>query len=155
MEGIRVSSNNFKYAAWYSRLLALVIDMLIVNIALAIFMPGFWNFIYLNVSNLSSGRVDMGSMVTALPFIIFWAAPLVYMILMWGFFSRTLGMFVTKTRVSKINGGKINWLTAIFRAFAYMIAGLPLLLGFLPILFDKKHQGLHDKLTRTIVIYKR
>ncbi len=155
MEGIRVSNNNFKYAAWYSRFAALLIDMLVVNVILAIFMPGFWNFIYLNFANLATGKLDLGSMWTAAPFIAFWVAPVVYMILMWGFFSRTLGMFALKTRVAKVNGGRIDWITAVFRAFAYMIAGLPLFLGFLPILFDKKRQGLHDKLTRTIVIYKR
>ena len=67
MEGIRVSNNNFKYAAWYSRFAALLIDMLVVNVILAIFMPGFWNFIYLNFANLATGKLDLGSMWTAAP----------------------------------------------------------------------------------------
>ena len=41
---------------------------------------------------------------------------------------------------------------AVGRYFAYILATIPLCLGFIWIAFDKRKQGWHDKLAGTVVI---
>jgi uncharacterized RDD family membrane protein YckC len=150
MTEIRVSTNNFQYAPAVKRLGALVIDMLIVNLLVLAFVPGA-----MAIMNV------LGSIEAFQQFILgpvgmwFLIMPVVYMFLLWGLFSKSVGMMVMKTRISTESGSKIGWVKAGIRVIGYIISGLLLMLGFLPILFDKKKQGLHDKLAKTVVILKR
>ena len=151
-DGIRIKTNNFEYAAWPKRLVALAIDMALVNIIMLIIFPGSIRLFYLLAAQNWS---LLPQHFTTFDGIIFWVLPMIYMILMQGFFSRTVGMMLMKTKVADGNGKNITWLNAVFRTFAYMLSGLILFLGFLPILFTPKRQGLHDRLTKTFVILKR
>ena len=40
----------------------------------------------------------------------------------------------------------------VLRFFAYFVSALPLYLGFLWAAFDRRKQGWHDKIARTVVI---
>ncbi|MCC6643376.1 RDD family protein [Candidatus Peregrinibacteria bacterium] len=149
---IRVSTNNFQYAKWYKRVGALVVDMLIVNLILLLILPGSVRLFYL----LSAGNfAELPGYFMTLDGIMFWVFPMLYLIVMQGLISRTFGMMLMKTKVADANGKSISWFVAIFRTFAYMLSGIILGLGFLPILFTPKKQGLHDKLTKTFVIMKK
>lgn len=151
-DGIRIKTNNFEYAAWPKRLGALVIDMTLVNLLMLIIFPDTIRLFYLLAGQ---SWAELPQYFTTFNGIVFWILLMIYMILTQGFFSRTIGMMLMKTKVADANGKNISWLNAIFRTFAYMLSGLILFLGFLPILFTPKRQGLHDKLTRTFVILKR
>lgn len=151
-EGIRIKTNNFEYAGWPKRLGALVIDMALVNLLMLIIFPGTIRLFYLIAGQ---NWTQLPQYFTTFEGIIFWILPMLYMILMQGLLSRTVGMIIMKTKVADANGKNISWLNAIFRTFAYMLSGLILFLGFLPILFTPKRQGLHDRLTKTFVILKR
>jgi uncharacterized RDD family membrane protein YckC len=61
----------------------------------------------------------------------------------------TLGMIVTNEE-----GKKINFARASGRYFAKILSALILFIGFLMILFDKKGQGLHDKIAGCVVVRK-
>lgn len=150
MTEIRVSSNNFQYASVWKRLGALIIDMLIVNLLALAFVPGAMA-IFTMMGNLESFRQFILGPV-GMWFLIL---PVVYMLLLWGVLSRSVGMIVMKTRIATENGASIGWLKALIRVLGYIISGLILMLGFLPILFDKKKRGLHDRLAGTVVILKR
>lgn len=150
-DGIRITTNNFKYAEWHYRFRALIIDMLLVNVVVLLLVPGAMRIIYIVSGGLWS---DLPAFLLGAG-MGFWIAPLIYLAVCWGFLSRTVGMIVMKTKVADKDGKDISWITAILRVFAYVLAGLPLFLGFLPIIFDSKKQGLHDRLTKTFVIYKR
>ena len=150
MTEIRVSTNNFQYAPAVKRLGALVIDMLLVNLLVLAFVPGA-----MAIMNV------LGSIEAFQQFILgpvgmwFLIMPVIYMFLLWGLFSKSVGMMVMKTRIATESGAKIGWVKAGIRVIGYIISGLLLMLGFLPILSDKKKQGLHDKLAKTVVILKR
>jgi hypothetical protein len=49
-------------------------------------------------------------------------------------------------------GGKPSTGQLIGRYFAYFLSMLPLFLGFIWVAWDRKKQGLHDKLSGTVVI---
>ena len=151
---IRVSSNNFRYATPQKRFLALLIDMLIVNLLVLLIVPGAAGiFALLNLSAILDWSLE--NYLITFPGIFFIIFPAVYLVLLWGWLSRTIGMIVMKTKVADAAGKNIGWVTALFRVLAYALSGLILCLGFLPILFDKKRQGLHDKITKTFVIMKK
>lgn len=151
-DGIRVTTHNFKYADWYVRFAGFLIDFAVVNLLVLLLVPGSFK-----VTNLIVGQrwPELMQFLYGLEGMWLWLAPLLYMTLMLGFFSRTAGMMVVKIRVANLDGTRISWLKAVFRTFGYILSTLILCLGFLPILFDKKRQGIHDRLTKTIVIVKR
>ena len=98
MGEIRVTTNNFIYAAAYQRLLAVLIDAVIVNLLLLLFMSGYW----INWSNLLSNLSNWQSFdwlifLKSSTFMAFLVAPIIYISLVAGFFSRTFGMMFMKT----------------------------------------------------------
>jgi uncharacterized RDD family membrane protein YckC len=151
-EGIRISTNNFKYAAWYLRLAALLIDKAIICLLVLLLVPGSFKIVTLLMGFHLMDALNFLGTIDGIWFIM---VPVVYFILTWGFFSRTAGMMLLKTRIADYNGQKIGWMKAVLRVFAFYLSLILLGLGFLPILFDKKRQGLHDKLTKTMVVMKR
>lgn len=54
--------------------------------------------------------------------------------------------------VNATTGQPISLLQAIIRYFAYLVSALPLGLGFLWMIWDKKKQGWHDKIANTVVV---
>lgn len=60
-----------------------------------------------------------------------------------------LGLKVTDENFQPITFGK-----ASARFFSKILSGILLLIGYLMIFFTEKHQGLHDKIAKTYVIYK-
>lgn len=151
-EGVRISTNNFQYAVWYRRLAAYLIDKVLVIVVVMLLVPGS-----MLVVDLIGGRhwAELLQYFLNWPGMCFWLAFFVYFLVMWGLMSRTVGMVLMKIKVVDVNGKKIGWLKAIFRVFGLLLSEIVLFLGFLPIIFDKKRQGLHDKLTKSFVIMKR
>jgi len=154
-DGIRISTNNFKYAEPQKRVLAWLIDFALVNLILLLLVPGFWVDWSTFIGSLLAGTADFMKMIFSMSFVVFWIAPLVYLSVMGGFMSKTVGMIIVKIRIANLNGSRIGWVKAILRSVLFVIASIPFGLGFLPILFNAKKQGLHDKLSETVVILKR
>jgi uncharacterized RDD family membrane protein YckC len=111
---------------------ALVIDWLIVVVILAplvvVLGPRTWNL--------------LGFLAVAVAVIGFW---------------RYCGATPGKTAVGlKIvdaaSGGRPPLGRLVLRFFAYFVSALPLYLGFLWAAFDRRKQGWHDKIARTVVI---
>lgn len=150
-DDIKVTRNNFKYAEWYLRVLSELIDTTIIVLAVFILIPGSFK-----ITNLIAGGHFYDTFLFLISFdgMWFWILPVVYMFLFLGLFSKTPGQMIMKVRVATIDGKALNWLQAALRTFATILASLPVCLGFLPILFTSKRQGLHDKLVKNIVVKK-
>ncbi|MFA5055701.1 MAG: RDD family protein [Dehalococcoidia bacterium] len=87
-----------------------------------------------------------------LSFISWGGANVLYFIGMWAWRGQTLGRMVFNVKIIKTNGEPIDLRAVIIRYLGYILCGLTLGLGFLLIIFDKRKQGLHDKLAETYVI---
>lgn len=150
-DDIKVTRNNFKYAEWYLRVLSELIDTAIIVLAVFILIPGSFK-----ITSLLAGGHFYDSFLFFISFdgMWFWILPVIYMFLFWGIFSKTPGQMIVKVRVATQDGKSLSWLQAALRTFATVLASLPFCLGFLPILFTTKKQGLHDKLTKNIVVKK-
>lgn len=90
--------------------------------------------------------------VILLSFISWGGANITYFIGMWAWRGQTLGQMVFNMKVVKTDGAKIDLRVAVIRYLGYLLCGLTLGLGYLLIAFDKRKQGLHDKLAETYVI---
>ena len=54
--------------------------------------------------------------------------------------------------VDAATGQRVTWRQAAMRYVGYLLALLPMGLGFLWVVFDKQKRGWHDRLARTLVI---
>lgn len=76
-----------------------------------------------------------------------------YSIFLWvNWNGQTVGKRVLAIKVVKEGGGKVTYTEAVIRYLCYFVSALPLLLGFLWVLWDDKKQGWHDKLAKTLVV---
>ncbi len=74
----------------------------------------------------------------------------------WGKWGATPGMFLFRMRIVQEDTGEpVSYRAAAIRFLCYFVAAVPLGLGFLWIIWDKKRQGLHDKIARTVVTVGR
>jgi len=79
--------------------------------------------------------------------------PAVFAVLFWKFRGATPGKMLFGARiVDAATLGPPSTGQLVGRYFAYILSILPLMLGFLWIAFDRRKQGFHDKLARTVVI---
>jgi uncharacterized RDD family membrane protein YckC len=77
----------------------------------------------------------------------------IVLIMFWRYRSATPGkMLLSMKIVDAKTYGKLTRKQEIIRFLGYIVAVLPLCLGFLWIAFDKKKQGFHDKLAGSVVI---
>jgi uncharacterized RDD family membrane protein YckC len=124
------------YASFTVRVRALVIDAAVVLAGLALLM-----LVDIPLADVpGSGRVEL----TAMFALTFLYEPL--LVWRWG---ATIGHRRSNLRVvADSTGGKPSFGQAFARYFLKTILGLP---SFLGMLFTRRHQAIHDKLTRTTV----
>ena len=76
----------------------------------------------------------------------------IYSAVFWVLVGRTPGKAALGLRVVRVDGRPIGWGTSVTRAVGYAVSSI-LMLGFAWIAVDRRHQGFHDKLARTFVVY--
>ena len=69
-----------------------------------------------------------------------------------GYNGMTVGKYLTKTRVVNLDGSKIGFNAAIFRAVVRIASELLFYMGFLVAFFTPKSQTMHGLISRSIVI---
>jgi len=150
------------YAGFASRLLAMIIDTVILVLAYV----GLTWFISVAIKLLPIGRVfgfslsallgqeGSGQLVSSETVIaVLTLSTIVYYVFFWTMTGQTLGMILLGLRVVTIEGRRLTVWRAIIRFIGYIIAALPFFLGFAWILVDNRRQGWHDKIAGTYVAY--
>lgn len=136
--------NGKEYAGFWVRAGALLIDAIIMIIVLFIPLIFIYGEEYLDGEHLIYGFWDV---------ILSYVVPFIATLWFWLKFCATPGKMATKLKVVDAKtGGQLSIGQAIGRYFAYIVAMLPLGLGFIWVGIDKKKQGWHDKLAGTVVI---
>ncbi|WP_446830969.1 RDD family protein [Candidatus Foliamicus sp.] len=86
-------------------------------------------------------------------FFFTYVLPAIYTLGFWIIKSATVGKMLVKVKIVNANTGKpASPLQCIVRYLGYFVSALPLGLGFLWVAFDKRKQGWHDKIARTLVV---
>ena len=150
------------YAGFASRLLAMIIDAVI----LVLVYIGLTWFISVSVKLLPIGRVfgfslsallgqeGSGQLVSTETVIaVFTLSTIIYYVFFWMMTGQTLGMIFLGLRVVTIEGRRLTVWRAIIKFIGFIIAALPFFLGFAWILVDNRRQGWHDKIAGTYVAY--
>ncbi|MFP4642130.1 MAG: RDD family protein [Dehalococcoidia bacterium] len=129
MSTIEAETAQIRYAGFWRRLAAYLVDCTIIGVMVGILNPfGVFGFV--------------------LPSII----AVVYFIGFWAWIGQTPGKAALGVKIVRLDGTPINLGTAILRFIGYIISCLILCIGFLMIAFHVQKRGLHDLIAGTIVV---
>jgi uncharacterized RDD family membrane protein YckC len=136
-----------EYAGFWIRTAATLIDtvvILCITFPLLLAVYG-WAYLDTPATGLVAGKAD---------FLLTWVAPAVFAIAFWLYKRATPGkMAVSIAVVDATTGHTLTFGQSIGRYLGYFVAGIPLGLGFIWVVFDSKKQGWHDKLAGTVVVH--
>lgn len=132
------------YAGAVSRSIAYVLDALIVSLL----FTGGAVIAGMIASFIGSRTQHLAHAAAAAYLLILPALLAVYCALFWALAGRTPGMAVLGLRVIPTRDRPLSWLAALVRAV--VLAYFPL--GAAWALVDGRHQAIHDKLARTVVV---
>ncbi|HEY6836018.1 MAG TPA: RDD family protein [Gaiellaceae bacterium] len=79
----------------------------------------------------------------------------IYFVLFWSSTGQTPGLRLTRLRVITASGASPSLLRSLVRFVGLILAIIPLLAGFLPVLFDDRRRALQDFMAGTVVVRER
>lgn len=144
-----------KYVGFWKRLLASIIDGLILSVAFSLFF-----------SLLSSrGGLNFSFFIGGSPFLTYSGSENMlgnllrigltiayYVVLTWQS-GATLGKRIVHIKVVTENGSKASFTSILLReSIGKFVSTIAIGLGFLWVIWDAKKQGWHDKLAKTVVV---
>jgi uncharacterized RDD family membrane protein YckC len=134
-----------EYIGFWKRLLATAIDFLIVFVIETPLLLAIYGREYLALSHAGYAGVW--------DFLIQAVLPAVAVILFWRRYGATPGKLAVGARiVDAASGGPPTTARFVLRYVAYFVSALPAFLGFVWIALDRRKQGWHDKIARTVVV---
>jgi len=147
-----------EYAGFWKRLLAAIIDGVILGIANMIIGAILGLIMGVEMSGFQTGvngniDIDITYMATSnsITIVIGW---LYFALLESSSGQATLGKRALGIIVTDYEGRRISFLRATGRHFAKIISVVILLIGYIMIAFTQKKQGLHDIIAETLVVSK-
>lgn len=137
--------SEFEYAGFWIRFAACIVDNLIIMI---IFAP-YWFYNYQQMAAMPVDQMPLYSAGDAILHLVIGAA----VVWFWVKRGATPGKMLFGLQVRDAKTGQfISVPRALLRYFSYLISYLILCLGFIWAGFDKKKQGWHDKIAKTVVV---
>lgn len=146
-----------RYGGFWIRVVAFIIDFIIVRVVLFPFKAMF------GLGGLAAGGFGMNGFHRgmSLPYLIFGggilavltiAASWLYEALMESSsYQATLGKMIFGMKVTDLYGNRISFARATGRHFAKILSGMILCIGFIMVGFTERKQGLHDLIAGTLV----
>jgi uncharacterized RDD family membrane protein YckC len=133
-------------AGFVSRLLALVVDLILLGVFLSglVWISAAAEELLRPWSQLNLSRAA----AAAIPVLI-----VTYFVASWSTFGQTAGKWLFGLDTVAARGGRVTIGRALLRFAGYLIAAAPLFLGFAWILVDGQRRGLHDWIAGTRVVY--
>ncbi|HTF14678.1 MAG TPA: RDD family protein [Burkholderiales bacterium] len=140
-----VTSRDPKYVGFWKRVLATLIDSLILVVFIGLIAIAFYGREYLRLSN--EGKTVIFDLVVQ------GLLPALAVIFFWRYRSATPGKMLISAKIADADTfGTPSTGKLIGRYFAYILSCF-FMLGFIWVAFDKRKQGWHDKLAGTVVIH--
>ena len=138
-----------EYVDFWPRVGASLIDMLVIMLVTYPLLYLVYGQAYFTVQSEAPvrGMAD---------FLISFVLPFVGVVVFWLKKQATPGKMVVDARVVDAKTGKTLTVgQAVGRYLAYIVAVLPLFIGLLWVIFDRRKQGWHDKMAGTVVVRPR
>ncbi|HOJ91641.1 MAG TPA: RDD family protein [Saprospiraceae bacterium] len=146
-------SRQLNYAGFWIRVGAYLIDCVVLMVGqILLFIPSG-----VGMESLLNLGIESESLPTSfwISYFALVAFGILYFVLMESSkYQGTLGKLAFGLKVGNEDGTQISFSKALGRYFAKIVSALILLIGFIMVAFDKKKQGLHDKMANTIVYTK-
>ena len=150
------------YAGFWKRLVALLIDSLllyVVSLIVGVVLGGVL-LVALSTSDVPIFYDDNATFLLSLMVSVILAC--INMVIQWLYFAlmessakqATLGKMALGIKVTDLNGERIGFGRATGRYFGKIISGFILAIGFIMAAFTEKKQGLHDLMASCLVINK-
>ena len=141
---------NLKYAGFWIRVVAIIVDIIVISIPLGIIA------FFLGIAYAASGGTDPTVLTRngILPWVII-LIEWIYFITMTSTTGATLGKMLVGITVKSANGQKLSLGQIILReTVGRIIAGIILCIGYIAVAFTARKQGVHDMIAKTVVVYK-
>jgi len=122
-----ISIDHANRAGFWIRMLALLLDLMLVAIVCGIISIPTHRGLFLILAS--------------------------YGAVMWKLKGTTIGGIVCGLRVVRLDGRPIDWPTAIVRALSSFLSAAVAGLGFIWVVFDPERQSWHDKIAGTVVVH--
>lgn len=137
-----------QYEGLATRAIAFAIDAAAINVG-AVAVGG----IVALVLSVLSVPDWLDAALLAVAGVLFVAWTIAYFATFWSTTGQTPGARLMRIRVCRAdNGLSVGFGRSVLRLAYLTLAAIPLLAGFLPILFDERRRGLHDMLAGTVVV---
>lgn len=144
--------DSIQYAGFWRRLVAFLLDSFLFSAVIAPVQLLIYGRDYFYWSSEQSG---IFAIYGAADFLLTTLLPVLLIIAFWVKLGATPGKLLMDCRVVDANTLEpLSWKKALLRCLAYLVSALPVYLGFVWIAVDKRKQGLHDKLARTLVLHQ-
>jgi uncharacterized RDD family membrane protein YckC len=136
------------YAGAATRLLAFAIDQAVAGATYGV-ATALLSWAVALVTN-GALQTQIPGWIAAAGYAVWW---FLYFAAPWAASGKTPGMALLGVRVVAADGAPAGPRRAVQRALALPLSFLTLGIGFLPILFGRRHRALHDLLAGTAVVY--
>jgi uncharacterized RDD family membrane protein YckC len=147
-------------AGFFSRMLALIIDLFLIAflglitgavflLFISFFDVGQILLFWQNLLGLDNLGRQLAAMVSPIITLLIFS----YFVFFWTFLGYTPGKALMGLRIVRQDGRPLSFWRAWLRFIGYSISAFFLFLGFFWILIDRDHEGWHDKIANTHVIY--
>jgi uncharacterized RDD family membrane protein YckC len=132
------------YVGFWLRVVAALIDTVIVVVITSPLLIAAYGWSYYLNDELVQGPTDV---------LVNWVLPAAATICLWVLFQATPGKMVVGAKIVDARTGRpaSKW-QYVIRYLGYYVSILTLMLGILWVAFDRRKQGLHDKMAGTVVI---
>jgi len=140
-----LEETDYEYAGFWIRVGASLIDLVLMSmITLPLTLMIYGSDAVWNSEAMILGPAD---------FLINYSLPFFATVIFWMYKSATPGKMVLHLKVlDEETGNKLTIGQSIGRYFAYIPATLIFMIGIFWVAWDKKKQGWHDKLAKTVVV---
>jgi len=145
---VTMASDDYEYAGFWVRALASIIDSILM---LVIIMPIF----FLAYGDAFATGAESGSM-SLLGVFLNYIFPAAACMMFWHYKAATPGKMILGLKVVSLkDGSELTFGQIVVRYIGYYLSMIVLFLGFVLVAFDKRKQGLHDKISQTTVVRAR
>lgn len=157
---------NANYAGFGQRLVAFIIDVIIIGVAQSFIIVPLLAAVGLgfasNAENMDfTNPEETAGMIAGIMALIggYWILAMCIQILYFTFMESsknqaTVGKMAMGIIVTDLNGGKLDFSKALVRNLCKIISNFTMLIGYIMAAFTEKKQALHDMIAITLVVKK-
>lgn len=152
-----MATREHSYAGFWIRAAARIVDYLVIlgiynffyvvdrlGASAGLWAPGSYDDFYAYTGWISPDNIARGA--------FFFGFPVFYYVFLHGAYGQTFGKMAFRIKVINEDGSPLGYGKAFLRWLGYFLCVFTLYVGYFMAAFDKRKQGLHDKVCRTFVV---